>query len=70
MNIITNKNALLSLCLITGHFLFAQIDKSATKETKNLYKNLKTISKNHILLGISMLWNMDTAGIMNQIGRM
>lgn len=52
MNLITNKkNALLSLFLITGHFLFAQIDKNATKETKVLYKNLKLISKNHILFG-------------------
>ncbi len=45
-----SKIALLFL-LITGHFLFAQIDKKATKETKNLYKNLKTISKSHILFG-------------------
>lgn len=51
MNIIPNKNALLILCLITGHFLFAQIDKKATKETKNLYNNLKSISKEHILFG-------------------
>ena len=51
MNIIKNKNALLILCLIAGHFLFAQIDKKATKETKNLYHNLKTISKEHILFG-------------------
>lgn len=52
MNIITNKkNALLSIFMITGHFLFAQIDKNATKETRNLYQNLKTISKEHILFG-------------------
>lgn len=52
MNIITNKkNALLSIFMITGHFLFAQIDKNATKETRNLYNNLKTISKEHILFG-------------------
>jgi len=52
MNIITNKkNALLLLFMTAGHFLFAQIDKNATKETKNLYYNLKTISKNHILFG-------------------
>nr|WP_294926876.1 glycosyl hydrolase [uncultured Flavobacterium sp.] len=51
MNIIKNKNALLILCLIAGHFLFAQIDKKATKETKNLYNNLKIISKQHILFG-------------------
>ncbi|MBW1654344.1 glycoside hydrolase family 26 protein [Flavobacterium quisquiliarum] len=51
MKIITNKNALLIVCLTAGHFLFAQIDKKATKETKNLYRNLKTISKNHILFG-------------------
>ncbi|WP_291147861.1 glycoside hydrolase family 26 protein [Flavobacterium sp. UBA7680] len=52
MNFITNKtNALLSLCMITGHFLFAQIDKNATKETKILYHNLKAISKEHILFG-------------------
>lgn len=37
--------------MITGHFLFAQIDKNATKETQNLYQNLKTISKKHILFG-------------------
>lgn len=37
--------------MIAGHFLFAQIDKNATKETKNLYKNLKIISKKHILFG-------------------
>ena len=52
MNIITNKkNALLFISIITGHFLFAQIDKNATKETKALCKNLKTISKEHILFG-------------------
>jgi mannan endo-1,4-beta-mannosidase len=52
MNFISNKtNALLSLCMITGHFLFAQIDKNATKETKILYYNLKAISKEHILFG-------------------
>lgn len=52
MNIITNKkNALLILCMTAGHFLFAQIDKKATKETRNLYYNLNTISKNHILFG-------------------
>lgn len=45
------KNALLFLLMITGHFLFAQIDKNATKETKALYENLKTISKKHILFG-------------------
>jgi mannan endo-1,4-beta-mannosidase len=37
--------------MIAGHFLFAQIDKNATKETKALYQNLKLISKNHILFG-------------------
>lgn len=51
MNFITKKNALLFVCLTAGHFLFAQIDKNATKETKNLYQNLKTISKKHILFG-------------------
>lgn len=52
MNIIRNKkNALLFICIITGHLLFAQIDKNATKETKALYANLKKISKNHILFG-------------------
>lgn len=52
MNFISNKkNALLFICIITGHFLFAQIDKSATKETKILYHNLKAISKEHILFG-------------------
>ena len=52
MNIITNKkNALLFILLIAGHFIFAQIDKNATKETKALYENLKTISKKQILFG-------------------
>ncbi|WP_433830956.1 glycoside hydrolase family 26 protein [Flavobacterium anhuiense] len=50
MNFITKKNALL-VCFATGHFLFSQIDKKATKETKNLYQNLKTISKKNILFG-------------------
>lgn len=36
---------------MTGHFLLAQIDKNATKETKMLYHNLKAISKKHILFG-------------------
>lgn len=36
---------------MTGHFLLAQIDKRATKETKMLYENLKSISKKHILFG-------------------
>lgn len=45
------KNALLVLFMTAGHFLFAQIDKNATKETKNLYNNLKLISKEHILFG-------------------
>jgi mannan endo-1,4-beta-mannosidase len=51
MNVITKKNALLFVCLTAGHFLLAQIDRNATKETKNLYQNLKTISKSHILFG-------------------
>lgn len=51
MNDKIRKNALLFVCLIAGHFLLAQIDKKATKETKNLFQNLKTISKNHILFG-------------------
>ncbi|SHH93884.1 mannan endo-1,4-beta-mannosidase [Flavobacterium sp. CF108] len=52
MNFISNKtNALLSVLMITGHFLFAQIDKNATKETRILYHNLKAISKEHILFG-------------------
>lgn len=52
MKFITNKKtALLSIFMITGHFLFSQIDKKATKETKFLYQNLKTISENHILFG-------------------
>ena len=52
MNIITHKkNALLSVFMITGHFFYAQIDPNATKETKNLYRNLKNISKSHILFG-------------------
>jgi len=37
--------------MIAGHFLFGQIDKNATKETRNLYQNLKKISKKHILFG-------------------
>ncbi|MRX70149.1 mannan endo-1,4-beta-mannosidase [Flavobacterium resistens] len=45
------KNALLFLFMTAGHFLFAQIDKKATKETKILYQNLKLISKKHILFG-------------------
>ncbi|MBF4519419.1 beta-mannosidase [Flavobacterium sp. ANB] len=52
MNFITNKKiALLFIFLIAGHFLFAQIDKNATTETKALYQNLKIISKRHILFG-------------------
>ncbi|MEO8535147.1 MAG: glycosyl hydrolase [Flavobacterium sp.] len=52
MNYIKNKkNALLFILMIAGHFLFAQIDKKATKETKALYQNLKTISKKQILFG-------------------
>lgn len=52
MNFITNKKyALLSVFMITGHFLSAQIDKSATKETKNLYHNLNIISIRNILFG-------------------
>jgi len=52
MNIISHKkNALLSVFMITGHFFYAQIDPNATKETKNLYRNLKNISKSHILFG-------------------
>ena len=51
MKFITKKNALLFVCLTAGHFLLAQIDRNATKETKNLYQNLKTISKSHILFG-------------------
>lgn len=52
MNFILNKkNALLFVCTIAGHFLFAQIDKKATKETKALYENLKKVSKKHILFG-------------------
>jgi len=51
MEFITKKNALLFVCFTAGHFLFAQIDKNATKVTKNLYQNLKTISQNHILFG-------------------
>jgi mannan endo-1,4-beta-mannosidase len=52
MNIrINKKNALLFSFMTAGHFLFAQIDKNATQETKNLYNNLQTISKEHILFG-------------------
>lgn len=49
--ILNKKNALLFVCTIAGHFLFAQIDKKATKETKALYENLKKVSKKHILFG-------------------
>jgi len=52
MKFIPNKkNVLLFIFIITGHFLFAQIDENATKETKILYRNLKTIAKKHILFG-------------------
>jgi mannan endo-1,4-beta-mannosidase len=34
---------------LIGNFVFGQIDKNATKETKALYKNLKDISKRSIL---------------------
>lgn len=52
MNITNHKkNALLFISIMAGHFLFAQIDKNATKETKALYQNLKIISKDHILFG-------------------
>lgn len=51
MKFITIKNAYLFLLLTAGHFLFGQIDKNATKETKVLYQNLKLISKKHILFG-------------------
>ncbi|TDO97133.1 glycoside hydrolase family 26 protein [Flavobacterium sp. 245] len=51
MKLIKIKNAYLFLLLTAGHFLFAQIDKNATKETKALYQNLKLISKKHILFG-------------------
>ncbi|KAF2515058.1 beta-mannosidase [Flavobacterium zhairuonense] len=45
------KNAFLFIFMTVGHFLFAQIDQDATKETKVLYQNLKLISKKHILFG-------------------
>lgn len=51
MNFITKKNALLFVCLITGHFLFSQIDQKATKETNNLYYNLNIISIRNVLFG-------------------
>lgn len=51
MNFITTKKSALLLCITAGHFLLAQIDKKATKETQNLYHNLKIISKKHILFG-------------------
>lgn len=38
-----------TLFLLLGNFVFGQIDKNATNETKALYHNLKTISKKHIL---------------------
>jgi hypothetical protein len=53
--------------MTAGHFLFAQIDKNATKETKNLYANLKLISKERILFDINMHWNMEMDGQMNPI---
>jgi hypothetical protein len=53
--------------MTAGHFLFAQIDKNATKETKNLYANLKLISKERILFDINMHWNMEMDGQMNLI---
>lgn len=34
---------------LAGNFIFGQIDKNATKETRALYKNLKHISKSSIL---------------------
>ncbi|WP_367770300.1 glycosyl hydrolase [Flavobacterium sp. WC2421] len=37
------------LLALTGNFVFGQIDKNATIETKALYKNLKDISKRSIL---------------------
>jgi mannan endo-1,4-beta-mannosidase len=51
MNLKNKINALLIIFLSSGHFLLAQIDNKATKETKILYQNLKTISKTHILFG-------------------
>jgi len=51
MKFINTKNAFLFIFMTVGHFLFAQIDKNATKETKILYQNLKLISKKHILFG-------------------
>ncbi|AWK06142.1 beta-mannosidase [Flavobacterium crocinum] len=51
MKMIMIKNALLFVCITAGHFLFAQIDKKATKETNNLYYNLNVISKRNILFG-------------------
>ncbi|WP_026730745.1 glycoside hydrolase family 26 protein [Flavobacterium denitrificans] len=51
MKFINTKNAFLFIFMTVGHFLFAQIDKDATKETKILYHNLKLISKAHILFG-------------------
>ena len=37
------------LLVFIGNTVFGQIDTKATKETKALYKNLKKLSKNHIL---------------------
>lgn len=45
------KFAFSTLFLLLGNFVFGQIDKNATNETKALYKNLKDISKKHILFG-------------------
>lgn len=46
------KSISILLLLLFASFLgFPQIDKKATKETKALYKNLKKLSKDHVLFG-------------------
>ncbi len=39
------------ILLLISHLSFSQIDKSATRETKALYKYLKKTSKKHIIFG-------------------
>jgi mannan endo-1,4-beta-mannosidase len=49
--IVIHKAAFVVLVALFGNFVFGQIDANATIETKALYKNLKNISKKHILFG-------------------
>lgn len=43
--------AAVAFLVLVANFSFAQIDAKATYETKALYKNLKSISKKHLLFG-------------------